>query len=33
MGRQPRPPDLRVFSTGLPPQVCRLRTGGCERAG
>jgi len=30
MGRQPRPPDLLMLSTDLPPQVCRLRTGGCE---
>jgi len=28
MGRQPRPPDLRVTSTGLPLQVCELRAGG-----
>jgi len=28
MGRQPRPPDLRVTSAGLPLQVCELRAGG-----
>ncbi len=28
MGRQPRPPDLRVTSAGLPLQVCKLRAGG-----